>query len=397
MATKAFSIPFISPYTLDEDIKFRKFYTGEPLHYVQKRVIGYTANQLIIGVQSQGQKEYKVIFNISPDALLVNCNCKSPKEALCAHGYHALHELCWNNEKFFTIFAPENLVSIALENKNIFHINYSNLEKFIVPDKSLGHLYDLKKIETTELEQLSQLPAIASTRRDTEIVWLLVHSSFRRQNYLPVLIPVMGTFDKSGKNIKSFGKGFANINNNSLLNTPDRKHLYGLSETMYADRPDKDRFGLEDLLANETPITNNFHAWEQALPMLAEQPFVYKYKLARARHFIKKQPNRKYLERITVSTERPQLQFILKDKGNYYQLSLQYLLRDTPIKSPIEDAMFFVCNGTKYYLLASLRDTAIMHWMNSYDNRISVLKRSFSLFEKEILKGIEAIYPVARR
>jgi hypothetical protein len=59
--------------------------------------------------------------------------------------------------------------------------------------------------------------------------------------------------------------------------------------------------------------------------------------------------------------------------------------------------MFFVCNSTQYYLLACLRDVAMMHWMNSYDNRISVLKRSFSLFEKEILKGIEAIYTVEQR
>jgi len=190
----------------------------------------------------------------------------------------------------------------------------------------------------------------------------------------------MGTLDKSGKNIKSFGKGFANINNKRLLNTQDRKQLYGLSETMYADRPDKDRFGLEDLLVGETPITNNFHHWEQALPMLSEQPFIYKYRLAQTGHFMRRAPGRKYLERITISTERPQLQFILKDKGNFYELSLQYLLRGTPIKSPLQDAMLFIYNGTQYHLLASLRDTAMMHWMNSYDNRISVLKRSFSLF-----------------
>lgn len=120
--TTSFSIPFSSPYTLDKDIKFRTFYTGEPLPYVKTRAMGYNANQLIIGEQSQGQKEFKVTFNISADTLQVSCNCKSTEDTLCAHGFHALHQLCWNRPQFFTIFEPGNLVSIALENKSVFHL-----------------------------------------------------------------------------------------------------------------------------------------------------------------------------------------------------------------------------------------------------------------------------------
>jgi hypothetical protein len=392
-----FSIPFISPYTFDEDIHFRSFYSGEALHYVKTRVIGYTAQQLIVGIQSQGQKERKVVLNISADTLQVSCNCKSQEGALCPHGFHVLHELCWNSKQFFTIFEPGNIVSIALENKNLFHIDYSNPDEFIVPDKSLGHLYDFKKIETIELEKLSALPAVAVGAKNAEIVWLLVHSPFRRQNYLPVSIPVVGILDKSGKNIKSFGKGFANMNNESLLNTPSRRQLFALSETMYAQRPARDRFGLEDLLASETHITDNFYHWEKVLPLLCEQPIIYKYRLAQARHFIKKAPGRKYLERINISSERPQLQFVLKDKGNYYQLSLQYLVHGMPIKDAIEDALFFVYSDKQYYLLACLRDAAIMHWMSSFDNLVSVLKPCFPAFEKEILQRIEAMYRIVRK
>lgn len=59
---------------------------------------------------------------------------------------------------------------------------------------------------------------------------------------------------------------------------------------------------------------------------------------------------------------------------------------------------FLFVMGTQYYLLASLQGTAIMHWMNSYDNRISVLKPGFPAFEKkQILKRIEAMYPVLRK
>ena len=138
-----------------------------------------------------------------------------------------------------------------------------------------------------------------------------------------------------------------------------------------------------------------------SIPLLLQfvkvRPFVYKYDLAHPRYFMNNPPRCKYLEQITISTERPQLQFMLKDKGNYYQLSLQYQVRGLPIKNPMEDALLFVGNDIQYHLLGSVRDAAMVQWMSGYHNLISVLKRSFHLFEKEILKGIEAIYPVVRR
>src|SRR5690348_5300694 len=395
-STTRFSIPFSSPYTFEEDIDFRAFYPGEGLYYVKTRVIGYNAHQLIAGVQSQGQKERKVILSISSNTLEVSCNCKSLENTLCAHGFHALHELCRNSKKFFTIFEPGNLVSIALDNKNIFHLNYSNPDEFIVPDKSFGHLYDFKKIENTELEQLSALPAVAVPVKNAELVWLLVYSQYRWQNYLPILVPVKGIFDKVGKNIKSFGKGFANISEN-LLTTSDRQQLYNLSKAMYSPATDRHKFDRQEMLAGEMHIAENFHQWEQTFPMLCEQPFIYKYDLAHPRYFMNNPPRRKYLERITISTERPQLQFILIDKGNYYRLSLQYLVHGVPIKDPIEDALFFVGNDIQYHLLGSVRDAAMVQWMSGFDNLISVLKPGFLAFEKEILERIEVMYPVIRK
>ena len=291
-------IPFSSPYTLEEDIDVSAFYTGKPLPYVNSRVIGYNASELIIGVQSKAEKERRVVLNVSPDALQVSCNCKQAEGALCAHGYHALHELCRSNKKFFTIFRTGNLVSIALENKNLFHINYSNPDEFIAPDESLGHLCDFKKIETTALEQLSALPAAAVPARDTELVWLMVYSRFRWQNYLSVLVPVTGVPDKAGENIKSFGKGFANITEN-LLNTPDRQQLHKLSKAIYAAGPEKYVFDPEDLLTGTKPIAENFEHWEQAVSMLAQQQFIYKYRLAHPKYFMKRTPGRKYLQQIT--------------------------------------------------------------------------------------------------
>lgn len=78
----------------------------------------------------------------------------------------------------------------------------------------------------------------------------------------------------------------------------------------------------------------------------------------------------------------------MKDKGNYYQLSLQYLVGGVPIKSPVEDAVFFVSAGAQYYLPA-LRDSVMVPWMSGFANQIIVLKQGFTDFEKEILQEIE--------
>jgi hypothetical protein len=67
------------------------------------------------------------------------------------------------------------------------------------------------------------------------------------------------------------------------------------------------------------------------------------------------------------------------------------------IKDPIEDALFFVCAGMQYHLLACLRDAAMMQWMCDFNNLISVLKPGFPAFEKEVLQRIEAIYTVVRK
>jgi hypothetical protein len=63
----------------------------------------------------------------------------------------------------------------------------------------------------------------------------------------------------------------------------------------------------------------------------------------------------------------------------------------------MEDALFFVCDGTRYHLLASLRDVAMVHWMSGFHNRISVLKPGFPAFEMEVLRRIEAMYTVVKK
>jgi hypothetical protein len=313
-----FIFPFESAYVLNSDFDFADINPGTPLPYAKDRVINFTVTTLVIGVQSEGQKEYKVTFKISRQSLQISCNCKTAPFILCAHSFYAFHELCWINKAFFKIFEPGNRVSIALKNKSIFHTDYSRPDEFIVPDKSLGHLYDFKMIEPYDLHQLSALPAAVNNEENKILAWLLVYSSHRWQSFVPFLVPIAGVPDKAGNFIKSFGKGFENISAKTL----DDRQLQRLSETMYAQTRKENNWEFSDLLNGDNYISENYNHWKQAVPLLAGRQFVYKFRLAKARYFMKQAPRKSYLQKISIATERPQIQFVLKDKGNYYQLSV---------------------------------------------------------------------------
>lgn len=122
--------PFETPYVLNADFDFGVINPRIPLPYAKDQVINFTATSLIIGVQAKGQKEYKVTFSISPESLLVSCNCKSATSALCVHGFYAFWELCRNNKEFFKIFEPGNKVSMALANKSVFHTDSTSGEYY---------------------------------------------------------------------------------------------------------------------------------------------------------------------------------------------------------------------------------------------------------------------------
>ncbi len=391
MANTYFTIAFTRPYTFVEEKDFSTICTETSLPYVHTRVISYTQWQLLIGVQGKGLPEYVVNLNIGPENLVISCNCNKLQTTLCVHAYHALQALCHNNKAFFTMFKPGGLVSMALAHKNIFHTDYTSLTHFIVPDKSLGRLWDTEAIPP--IHTLVSLPSAEIIVREKEIVWLLAYRQNRWQQYMPVLVPVTGTLTKTGDTLKSLGKGFSQTNNSILLNTTDCKQLHQLATELFNNSKGY-CWEMEALFLADTKLQKQFSYWNQCLPLLTNQPHVYRYILAHPRTYMRQPPMRNYLRKIVISPERPQLQFVLRDKGPYYQLRLQFLVRGIPLKNAQEDALFFVYSNEQYFLLNSYRDVAVMQWMQSCNNTISVMKAGFTQFEKEVLDVLKTLYTV---
>jgi hypothetical protein len=86
--------------------------------------------------------------------------------------------------------------------------------------------------------------------------------------------------------------------------------------------------------------------------------------------------------------------FSLTDKGVYHQFRPEVLINGESIVEYEADTSFFISHKGRLYLLGSLRDAAILQWMDQLDGVITVFKEHFAAFEQTILTLIRQHYQV---
>ncbi|QES88493.1 hypothetical protein [Rhizosphaericola mali] len=71
--------------------------------------------------------------------------------------YSVLTHITYSQKDFFKIFAPGNLIELALKNTKLFHKNINSNRNFIMPDASLGALYETDEIKIIEFEKIPEI------------------------------------------------------------------------------------------------------------------------------------------------------------------------------------------------------------------------------------------------
>lgn len=210
------------------------------------------------------------------------------------------------------------------------------------------------------------------------------------------LLPCLGIKNKAGTNLNFFER-FLSGTEKSYLSflTEGQKTLNGLCYKMWKQAENTNGNLLENEDCDRKKLKELFSLWEEAVPLLYRQEYVYHHPFYWAR-YLKGKPSKSHMRRIVIKKERPKLVFHLAEKEDFYQLYLKADIGGKTVSQFNSDCQFFIEYKDCYYLIASLRDAGILEWMRSMEHRITIFKEHFEEFEDVYLQLLQDHYPIKR-
>lgn len=341
-------------------------------------------------------RSYEMTVFIQPTELHISCNCGTKVETICLHSYKALERLTWiDSTLFFKEYQPGGLVEISTQHGRYFNIKSTEMGLEIKPKSELGMVYYLSgKLDLPAFNHVCHLPGLiqkpAAAMKNTALIYILADNYKDRQP--PFLLPCIGYLNKVGTDIKWFDDFISGTQKKyDEYLTQQQRTLNLLCYEMWqlAEELPGSLISIPNTQSEE--MNRLFHLWQQVFPLLQNQQFVFRYGLFWKKE-LKRNPSKQRLDRIEIRTETPALRFILSNRGDIYQLQLQFLIKGTPMQRLFMEHLFFVRYAETMYMLSSLRDAGIVEWMDKNNNCITIFKEHFGQFEQEMLKPLQENY-----
>lgn len=357
-------------------------------------------------------RSHKLILQVKENCLQVTCGCRNEQPTICGHSYAALYAIIWQlGERYFQKLQPDGLIAMAFAHKKYFDKKESiaGLDVSARPEQQ-SIFFLAPKLEKFDIATILRLPLPAVKKKvvdsahtrevipDSEqsLAYILMISA--RNKLLPSLMPCAGKLNKKRTEVRTFRQFLSGIEKQSshLLTSSQRDlniacyHLWKIVEkqkgSIVNDQPTKNSI---------QTLTAIFHAWEKIIPMLQRQPFVYSYYLYGVRE-LKGTPQKRRIRKITLSSDFPELRFILKDMGVFYQLEMQVWVNNNLLLEPDIGTTLFIRDNQTQYILSSIRDAAIAEWIDRSGGWITIFKEHFNKFEQEILTPLRQYYPIEK-
>jgi hypothetical protein len=351
-------------------------------------------NQVLKLRISNRELSYELTVKIDPQKLHISCSCGSSVQTLCYHAYQTLERLIlFQGTDYFKRYAPKGLFEIALVNKRHFTIKPNDTGLNIEPVAGLGSVYKIAdKMDGFNFHEVLNLPykvVEQESLRVTDLTYVILYSS--RNKYFPFLLPCLGILNKAGTNIKGFYNFITDASHEYDGLTVEQKQLNGLCHEMFSAIKTENGSLIPPDTDQTSAALSIFNLWNKALPILHQQPFIYRYNYY-YRLELKDKPQKGRLQRIRVSTQKPQLSFKLIDKGAFYQLEMNVAVQGKIHKQFDTISTFFICKDQCLYLLSSVKDIGILEWMRRCGNRITVFKEHFAEFKTAYLDPLSNHY-----
>ncbi len=359
---------------------------------VKLQFLSFESGVLRISAASLHDKEkFDLTILVEPNKLHVSCSCGLPVEKLCRHAYTALSAVSYSyfDSGFFKKYQSNGLVEIALQHRRLFHIKQTDKSLNIEPGKMLGSIYKLSVNENlnslTGALKLSGTPTPGKViKEETALSYLLMFSNRRA---LPFLIPAEAKLTQTGKAIKGFLRYIQNTEDPMAEGQlPIFQKCFQLMN-LVKQMPGTIK---ENLDGGISELEGVFNLWKELILQIKHQPFIF-----RSRHWLwrmlKQKPRKMDSYPVRLSNQAPVVQFELVDKKEYYKLQLTVMINGTVLQQ-YDTCRLFIFYKEWAYMLGSLRDAAIVEFMNEIGGFLTIFKETFDEFEEKVLFQLSESY-----
>lgn len=369
--------------------------------YPQLKFISFENRILKLEISTLKRSTYCLTIEVDPDCIHVSCNCGMSVEKLCVHALKGLENIVdfrWNEEWYFERYRPGGAIDTGLRHPDFFKKEVESIHCHFLPKKHAGGVYAFSnEINLTAFNHIMDLPGpseIVLPEVNTVMTYMVIYAYGYRMKMPPFIVPCLGVLKKSRDGVKSFEQFRSGTDKDyERYLTENEKSLNILCREMWQSAENSSQKLLNDDEGNHLELKKLFSLWEEALPYLCQQDYVYSQLLFHICD-LKGRPIKRLAHWMTIGKERPVLSFKLADKGAYYQLDLKLSLGNKVISLVNRNMMLFVYYDGIDYLVASLRDVAVLEWMEKVNNSLVIFKEHFEQFEQLYLNFLKQNYPV---
>lgn len=397
--------------TLNIHSEFRR--PAKPYLRINIRKIYFRNEVLTIGIKLQDEIEERVFIRVKQTELLISCTVDTDGTYLSRYAYFALIELMfvndfYNFEKFYWpgFFDPKTGKSKYLDvinDRQGMDISLkSKYSKFYKPGHKL--VFPGKDDEIIERACLQREEVNIDLENASTIGYCLADTNLHslHSNHFPFLVPYLALLNNSKDAVKTFQTFLINHETEMLPNfTPLQEQLNKICFNMLEIASVKSyryRSSAEEIEAikaeNSQRAIHLFKLWGQAIALLNSQLYTH-YHFTHGMSNVSGKPRKKNMEPCKFSMKTPKICFLRVDKGDYYEMQLQFNINNRRLIPYEYNTAFFLRSKTEpmtFYLLQNVSDYHIVSFFARHGFKLSVLKSHYKNDLKNFVDQLAASY-----
>lgn len=376
---------------------------------VERKLLSFKQGLLTVSVKLENEAPERVYIKVEYDHLLVSCSVDTDETYLGRYAYHTLRAMLWTGcLDFNKYYWPECFGVKTERSKYVDIIKKPNGPEIRLKKKFIGlfrpgdYFPDVK--ERVLVPRLTGAKHAVADLAPMGVGYCFANTDLQNfhSNHYPFLIPYVYAATSYLKTVKSYKRFVFNAQDVEGINvSPQQQELNSICfamkqlaairfSTLPEAVPEINRI-------NEANQLEIFKLWNMALPLLVQQPFTH-YLYTYGMRNVAGKPVRRDMKLAFFSLDIPVLSFVLRDKGDFFELQLRLKVKGKLLKLSSDSfGLFLVCDCVKtylWYLLGAEMDYRLVWFFSKVNFRVQVPKGYYKAHFERYVKGIERCYVV---